>query len=183
MHAWELEYDLLFAAYSLRVLRVKQMRLILLFVVILYKSSPSVCHLIQSIHKSFSDLMVNCRSAIARSQVQVKLIGLLPNVVSHKFVYWGHLLCLDWVYVDEWEYFDETGNVLNQNVITCDHDFLRARFRWSFLVGGDLSRFVSLLGAWVVIQFAGLCVLGCACWGIRHALLIARPIHIFSARF
>ena len=91
--------DLLFAANGIGVLGLKQVLLVLLFVVIFDQAAPPISHLIQTITETLAHLQRLSQRHSSRGRL-LNLVRLFPDVVSYEFFHAAELRGLHNIAVD-----------------------------------------------------------------------------------
>lgn len=111
--------DLVFASDSFRVLFLKLVHSILFLVHVFDQTSSSVSHLTQTIWKSPLHLILTrvCFLAIRF------LIRHMPHIMSYKLFHSTSLILFEEVFLNLVERLGKTRHILNQDVVSCNHDF------------------------------------------------------------
>ena len=124
--AGELVDDLVFAPDRLWVLSVKEMHFLLFLVVIFDQATSAVNHFVEAVRKPFADLGL---LAPACALVQILRVRLLPDVVRDKLLETLQLVLQTGIGLQLVKRVDDAGDVLDEDVVACDHDLGAGLFR------------------------------------------------------
>lgn len=134
---------MLFSADGVWVLNLKKMRLLLLFKVVLNQATSPVRHFFEAMGKSFAHCsLIGC---LTGRLIRVHQVWLLPDVVRHELLHAAEFGRTDHNFlVERLQDFDQSVDILDQNVVSRDHDLRLLILRLLQLLARHLGRPTSI---------------------------------------